>query len=226
MNKDHALAEWGRATEALGAASALAALGFNADCVSRAYYAMNHAAKAALAVDEVVADTHDGLKRMFGLHLVRTGVIEKQWAGDLHAGVDQRLGADYDVYAAYTKDHAAVECERAGRFVERMRVYLLNRGVSEPELVEVERVALGKSALGVGDQSENPARALGSGVGATEARASQSQSQESAPSWKDKVQSELGIDDQPVDPPNPPSSAAGAAEAAQRRGQQRNGPER
>ncbi len=62
--------------------------------------------------------------------------------------------------------------------------------------------------------------------GPTEARASQLQSQESRSSWKDKVKRELGIDDQPVDPPNPPSSAAGAAEAAQRRGQQRNGPER
>ena len=63
-----------------------------------------------------------------------------------------------------------------------------------------------------------------------EARASQSQSQsqgqQSRPSWKDKVKSAVGISDQPAEPPKPPSPAAGAAEAAQRRGQQRQAPQK
>lgn len=127
MNKSHILESWARATAALGAGRSLAG-SFDADSVSRAYYAMNHAAKAALAVDDVVVATHEGLKRMFGLHLVRTGAVEREWAGHLHAALDQRVGADYDVSAKFTPDHAAVECDRAGRFIERMRVYLLSRG--------------------------------------------------------------------------------------------------
>lgn len=65
-----------------------------------------------------------------------------------------------------------------------------------------------------------------------EARASQSQSQsqaesqEAKPSWKDKVKSAVGIGDTPEQPPRAPSPAAGAAEAAQRRGQQRQGPQK
>jgi len=54
----------------------------------------------------------------------------------------------------------------------------------------------------------------------------QSQSQDARPSWKDKVKSAVGIGDQPAEPPKPPSPAAGAAEAAQRRGQQRQGPQK
>ena len=65
-----------------------------------------------------------------------------------------------------------------------------------------------------------------------EARASQSQSQsqsesqEAKPSWKDKVKSAVGIGDTPEQPPRAPSPAAGAAEAVQKRGQQRQGPQK
>ena len=61
-----------------------------------------------------------------------------------------------------------------------------------------------------------------------EGRASQPQPQpqDARPSWKDKVKSAVGIGDQPAEPPKPPSPAAGAAEAAQRRGQQRQGPQK
>ena len=80
-----------------------------------------------------------------------------------------------------------------------------------------------RSAVGIGGPPENRPRPLAAGAGATEAGASQAKSRESRPSWKDKVMSALGIGDQPADTPKPPSSAA---ELAQRRGQQRNGPER
>ena len=56
--------------------------------------------------------------------------------------------------------------------------------------------------------------------------ASESQSQEAKLGWKDKVKSTVGIGDQPPEPPAPPAPAVGSAEAAQRRGQQRQGPQR
>ncbi|MCY4633658.1 MAG: hypothetical protein OXG04_03970, partial [Acidobacteria bacterium] len=55
---------------------------------------------------------------------------------------------------------------------------------------------------------------------------SQSQGQQAGQTWKDRVKSAVGITDQPAEPPKPPSPAAGAAEAAQRRGQQRQGPQK
>ena len=193
---------------------------FNADSVSRAYYAMNHAAKAALAVDDVVVATHEGLKRMFGLHLVRTGAVEREWAGHLHAALDQRVGADYDVSAKFTPDHAAVECDRAGRFIERMRVYLLSRGLPEPELVEVERIALNQAVDRVGHLPEDRTHLPGLAPQASELPASQ-QSQDAKPSWKDTVKKQFGIEsDTPEIPPKAPAPPDAAAAAAQKRGPQ------
>jgi predicted nucleotidyltransferase len=47
-----------------------------ADAISRAYYAILHAAKAALHIHDVVVASHAAVRRMFGLHLVRAGEIE------------------------------------------------------------------------------------------------------------------------------------------------------
>ena len=226
VNKDHVFAEWGRATEALAAAKLLAREGMYPSSVSRAYYAINHAVKAGLAVHDVRVETHEGLKRMFGLHLVRSGELEKNWAVDLRESVDERLDADYDSLVVYSSDHAAIECERAAGFVGRMRAYLLNRGLPEQDLVEVERVALSQGSPAVGHSSENRPRSPVSAGGATEARGSQSQLQEVKPSWKDRVKRAVGIGDTPVVPPKAPSPASGGSDEAQNRGQRRDGPSR
>ena len=94
------------------------------------------------------------------------------------------------------------------------------RRVFEDGERKVESVTL------VGDQPANLPCPSALATGAVEARVSQSRSQveDSSPSWKDKVKSELGVGDQSVNPPRPSDSAA-AAEAGQRRGHQRQGPQ-
>jgi uncharacterized protein len=77
MNRTLVLAEWWRAGQALRAAEVLADAGYPADALSRAYYATLHAAKAALSVHNVVTVSHAAVRRMFGLHLIRTGEIER-----------------------------------------------------------------------------------------------------------------------------------------------------
>ena len=54
----------------------------------------------------------------------------------------------------------------------------------------------------------------------------EAQSQDGKPNWKDRVKSAVGIGDTPEQPPRAPSPAAGAAEAAQKRGQQRQAPQK
>lgn len=77
---EHAIKELARAKKALLAAKALLEKDLYEDCVSRAYYAVLHASKAALALERVEAETHKAVQRMFGLHLVKTGKIEKEFA--------------------------------------------------------------------------------------------------------------------------------------------------
>src|SRR2546422_2311614 len=69
MNRNMVLAEWQRATQSLHAAELLAREGYREDAVSRAYYAILHAAKAALFVHDVATTSHAAVRRIFGRHL-------------------------------------------------------------------------------------------------------------------------------------------------------------
>jgi uncharacterized protein (UPF0332 family) len=91
MNRNMIVAEWNRARESLRAAQALTQDGLYADAISRAYYAILHAAKAGLHVHDVAAESHPAVRRMFGLHLVRSGEIEPKWSAYLTASLDDRL---------------------------------------------------------------------------------------------------------------------------------------
>jgi uncharacterized protein (UPF0332 family) len=60
------------------------------DSISRAYYSVLHAAKAALSIKGVDTDSHEGVRRMFGLHLVKNGNIGKEFARILVAEQEDR----------------------------------------------------------------------------------------------------------------------------------------
>lgn len=134
MKHRMAVGEWKRAAESLGAAEALLRESYDTDAVSRAYYAIMHASKAALFVHDVETKSHAGTKRMFGFHLVRTGEIEPEWSDCLAEGLDDRLVADYDVHIRFSAEEAAQECERARKFLGRIWKYLLARGLTDDDL--------------------------------------------------------------------------------------------
>ena len=134
MNRDVVLAEWRRSTQALQAADLLSREGLREDAVSRAYYAILHAAKAALLVHDVATASYAGIRRMFGKHLVLTGDIEGQWSKYLGRSSDDRLMADYDAGISFTAEESRAECQRAQAFLERIRQYLLAKGLTDQEL--------------------------------------------------------------------------------------------
>lgn len=88
---------WKWATNALKAANRDAAGNDPQNAVSRAYYAMMHAANAALAMKGLQAKTHKGTQTLFNEHLVRAGEVDKQRGRDLVRGQRRRTSADYDV---------------------------------------------------------------------------------------------------------------------------------
>ncbi len=94
MNRESSIGEWQRAVQALGSAKLLLQSDYRADSVSRSYYAILHAAKSALFVHDIATYSHTAVRSMFGLHLVRTGEIEREWARDLAESSDDRLMAD------------------------------------------------------------------------------------------------------------------------------------
>jgi len=134
MNRNMVVAEWCRAREALRAAETLTRERCYADAISRAYYAILHAAKAALHVHDVAVGSHAAVRRMFGLHLIRSGEIEAEWSAYLVESLDDRLAADYDVETSFSKEDAGTECRRSREFLRRVRRYLLKKGLKEQEL--------------------------------------------------------------------------------------------
>ena len=134
MSRENVIAEWRRGRQSLRASELLMQSGYREDAVSRAYYAILHAAKAALFVHDVAVASHASVRRMFGLHLVRTGKIEREWAHRLAGVSDDRLTADYNVHMRFTSEETRYECRQAREFMERIERYLLDNGLTDEEL--------------------------------------------------------------------------------------------
>lgn len=137
MNRETAVAEWRRGLTSLGSAEVLAKAGHHEDAIVTSYYAIFHAAKAALAVHDIETSTHAGLRSMFGLHLVKTGEIEPEWAVDLGLSLEDRVKADYNVFAHFSGEDARDERNRAAAFLRRIREYLLTNGLGHDDIAAI-----------------------------------------------------------------------------------------
>ena len=79
MSEAQAIAEWRRAEDCRGVALLCLQHGFYADAISRAYYAVFHAARASLALHEISTRNHRGVNYLFNLHIVQPGLVEDRW---------------------------------------------------------------------------------------------------------------------------------------------------
>ena len=131
MREIQVQAEWRRSLKAQGAAELLLEAGFYEDAVSRAYYAVLHAAKAALLARDIVTESHTAVRRLFGKELVQQGLLEKEWAMILAHEQDERASADYDVELSFSREVAAQRVEKSRRFLERIRSFLQMEGLDE-----------------------------------------------------------------------------------------------
>lgn len=113
----------------------MARLGYNADAVSRAYYAVFYAARAATnAANIPESKTHKGSICLFREHLVLNGDLEHEWAEMFAFAYTARHGADYEILSDVSAEEAAARCSDARQFVDRMRRYLLGAGLTADEL--------------------------------------------------------------------------------------------
>jgi len=120
--------ELARAKKSLRAAETLRDHELNEDAVSRAYYAVLHAAKAALATIDLYPDSHQSVRQMFGLHLVKTGRIEREYATILTAEQEDRELSDYNIDISIEKDRADHRVAEARKFVERIEKHIQSFG--------------------------------------------------------------------------------------------------
>jgi uncharacterized protein len=97
--------------------------GFYDAAISRSYYAIFHAARAALRQQGSEPKTHAGVVSEFGRLLIKDGLIEEEYSTILRAARDERQTVDYEVYELDnipSKEDAEKMLKQAGRFIERM----------------------------------------------------------------------------------------------------------
>ncbi len=106
-----------RAANALHGASVLLDAGDFAAAVSRAYYAMFYAARAALLAEGLATKTHSGLVHVFGQTFVQGGRVSAEAGKALREAFRARQLADYAEEEVFGREDAARYVEQARRFV-------------------------------------------------------------------------------------------------------------
>ncbi len=70
--------------------------------INRMYYASYYAVSALLINDSIQAQTHSGVRQMFGLHYIKTGMIDKD-LGKFYSDIfDKRQTGDYEDFIDFT----------------------------------------------------------------------------------------------------------------------------
>lgn len=120
-----------KAEEKLAASRSLRDDGFKDDSISRAYYAMYHAASAALLSEGIAVESHSALKDMFGLHLVLSGKMDKKFGRWLNRLKDERENGDYDIFTGFDQEDVDSAIAEAEEFLVAIKRFLLEtKGVS------------------------------------------------------------------------------------------------
>ena len=117
-----------RSEQCLRAARALLDLALYADAVSRAYYAVFHALRAALLTRGVEPKTHTGAIHLFNTELVRTGDFSSAHNRLIGGLQRSRELADYDAAVVFSEADARAEIDDAVQFIDEARAYLARTG--------------------------------------------------------------------------------------------------
>lgn len=92
--------------------------------VNRLYYACYYAVIALLVDRKISTTAHAGVRRMFGFHFVKTGIIEKD-LGKFYSDIfDMRQTGDYEDYMDFTKEDVLDLLPMAQKLISRIEALL------------------------------------------------------------------------------------------------------
>ena len=107
-----------RSDDCIKDAEYLIAGGRNFAAVGRGYYAMFHAATAALLNKDIVRHSHHGIISTFGREFVKTGQIDPKFHKYFNEAFDLRQESDYQPLVDITQGQANKVIDRAKEFLE------------------------------------------------------------------------------------------------------------
>lgn len=113
-----------RARGSLSAARVLLSSQHFPDAISRAYYAMFHAACALLASIGRDARSHDGVRALVAEHFIRPGLLSVSQGRALSRMAGDRNDADYNVASVFEASDVAEDIEIADAFLREVEQVL------------------------------------------------------------------------------------------------------
>lgn len=118
-----------RARRSLRSARNILEDGDNDFAMSRAYYAMFHAANATLRVRGITWAKHSGVIAAFGQYMVKPGTFSEEHHRALHAAFNARGAGDYGGEFP-TREEVEVRLGQAEMFVHAAEEFLKSTGVN------------------------------------------------------------------------------------------------
>jgi uncharacterized protein (UPF0332 family) len=92
--------------------------------VNRLYYSCFYAVIALLADQEIEAQSHSGVRQMFGLHFIKTGKIDPETGRFLARLFDLRQTGDYDDFIDFDKEKVMELLEPANNLISTIESVL------------------------------------------------------------------------------------------------------
>lgn len=92
--------------------------------INRSYYAIFHAARALLALENFDSKKHSGIISYFNKNFIKTRKLEKRYSKILMDAQDFRTDSDYDDFFVVSKEEAVKQLEDAAKFVEKIEIYI------------------------------------------------------------------------------------------------------
>jgi uncharacterized protein (UPF0332 family) len=120
--------DWAR--REIGAARALIDAGFPEKAVSAAYYAVYHAAVAALLALGEARSKHSGVLSAFGRLVIKEGGFDREVGAVRVRLFERRKDVDYDL-VEQSAEEAAAETDDAERFVVEVKRWIERRAAPE-----------------------------------------------------------------------------------------------
>lgn len=115
-----------RSGEALQETSLLSEKGYYNAAVNRLYYACYYAISALLLSIGVNAQTHAGVKTMFGLHVISKGLLPNEYGKTFSRLFEIRHSGDYDDFVYCDRDIIEEYYPKAQALVENVQRLLSN----------------------------------------------------------------------------------------------------
>lgn len=115
-----------RAKETIEEAELLNENNFWNASINRIYYASFYAVSALLLKNQIDAQTHSGVRQMFGLHFIKNGKIDKEHGKFYSEIFDKRQTGDYDDFIVFTEEEVADLLNNSKKLISEIEKFLRN----------------------------------------------------------------------------------------------------